>query len=489
MVRVGRSFFVLFIAGGIILAPFGVHAATQRTERLAGRILLQVQDKGEAWYVDPLSKTRAYLGRPADAFRVMRELGLGITTSNLEKISSSDDSVSGDRQFAKRFSGRILLQVQAAGKAWYVNPVDLKRYYLGLPSDAFALMRKLGLGISNADITTIPISAKYSNSQQYEPEFWKQQREQKSYAIHKNEAFGLWIAHPDQWTVEDPGLGDLYIKQLYRDEEFYDYKSLTAASLRSPTKNEQLMIRRHDKIGSQTLATYVEGVATRLKSDTDVWDVSSQPARYGVLDVSGFEIEYASVYFTMQVKSLSVFFLRRDGYVYSLTYRATIASYDTYLDAAKETFGSLQFFDPQPKADTLFKDDLKKAQFLVPPLYRRDLGNTNNETFYSPAYDFDIGYTADFSWDMVSLEKYVEDTFREDIVSKSATTLGGMPAIRISEAREGAFVVTVVAVKGEKEYSDTSRVYRLYFKAPDVETRDRFLPLFEQAVSSFQFIE
>ena len=47
--------------------------------------------------------------------------------------------------------GRILLQVQDKGQAWYVNPLDNRRYYLGRPDDAFLVMRSLGLGVSNAD--------------------------------------------------------------------------------------------------------------------------------------------------------------------------------------------------------------------------------------------------------------------------------------------------------------------------------------------------
>lgn len=59
---------------------------------------------------------------------------------------------------AQKLSGRILLQVQQKGEAWYINPADLKRYYLGGPADAFVILRQLGLGISNADLNTIPIA-------------------------------------------------------------------------------------------------------------------------------------------------------------------------------------------------------------------------------------------------------------------------------------------------------------------------------------------
>ena len=48
--------------------------AQEMGEKLAWRILLQVEDSGQAWYVEPATKQRASLGRPRDAFRIMREL-------------------------------------------------------------------------------------------------------------------------------------------------------------------------------------------------------------------------------------------------------------------------------------------------------------------------------------------------------------------------------------------------------------------------------
>lgn len=59
---------------------------------------------------------------------------------------------------ANRMAGKILLQVEENGEAWYVNPVNKQRYFLGRPNDAFELMRKLGLGISNENLNQIPIA-------------------------------------------------------------------------------------------------------------------------------------------------------------------------------------------------------------------------------------------------------------------------------------------------------------------------------------------
>ncbi|MFA6194393.1 MAG: immunoglobulin-like domain-containing protein [Patescibacteria group bacterium] len=121
--------------------------STALSTRLSGRILLQIESLGEAWYINPSDQRRYYLGRPADAYSLMRELGLGATDKDIKLFLSS--------AAPRRLAGRILLQVQDKGQAYYINPIDLKLYYLGRPEDAFALMRSKGLGITNGDLEKI----------------------------------------------------------------------------------------------------------------------------------------------------------------------------------------------------------------------------------------------------------------------------------------------------------------------------------------------
>jgi hypothetical protein len=75
----------------------------------------------------------------------MQKLGLG---AKHEFIITND-------VFPLSLSGMILLDVENHGEAYYINPLDLHKYYLSRPRDAFALMRELGLGITNNDLLAI----------------------------------------------------------------------------------------------------------------------------------------------------------------------------------------------------------------------------------------------------------------------------------------------------------------------------------------------
>lgn len=133
---------------------------------LKGRIILNVDSSGEAYYIHPQKQEMHFLSRPIVAFYVMREQGVGITNKDLEKIPVADNycpaymqncdkPYSYNAQFTNQQKGKIFIQVEESGEAWYVNPVSSKRYYLGRPIDAFNVMRNLGLGISDKNFNSL----------------------------------------------------------------------------------------------------------------------------------------------------------------------------------------------------------------------------------------------------------------------------------------------------------------------------------------------
>jgi plastocyanin len=142
----------IFLTAGMMAIPSATKAESLGA-KLSGRILLAVQANGEAWYINPVNQQRYFLGRPSDAFNLMRQLGLGISNKDFNSFNGKAPI---------RLSGRILLKVEDLGKAYYINPLDLKLYFLGRPLDAFNLMRELSLGITNLNLDTIPVFANKS---------------------------------------------------------------------------------------------------------------------------------------------------------------------------------------------------------------------------------------------------------------------------------------------------------------------------------------
>ena len=80
-----------------------------------------------------------------------------ITNQNKEQPDNKTVSSSFNREMAQRLSGKILLQVENNGEAWYIYPGTLQRYYLKDGPTAYNALREFGLGITNADLAKIPV--------------------------------------------------------------------------------------------------------------------------------------------------------------------------------------------------------------------------------------------------------------------------------------------------------------------------------------------
>ncbi|MDD4333488.1 MAG: CAP domain-containing protein [Patescibacteria group bacterium] len=200
----------------LALTPGTLAGTNNLAKKLAGRILLQVESRGEIWYVDPQTYTRYFLGNSENTPKIIAEISSNIFNKDLAKIpvgliakSTAKDSdsdglsddleislgsnptkadtdsdgyndseeikkgynifsrgrASYDKNFAKSYKGKILLQVESGGDAWYVNPLDGKRYFLGSGKEIYSNINSFGTGIKNKDLNEIIASAfDYSNS-------------------------------------------------------------------------------------------------------------------------------------------------------------------------------------------------------------------------------------------------------------------------------------------------------------------------------------
>jgi uncharacterized protein YkwD len=138
----------------ILFGPFPTNA-----QNFNGLILLQVESHGEAWYINPLDSKRYSLGRPSEAFALLQSLGLGVRHQVIIQTPA-------------RLLGRILIDVEDKGKAYYFNPRDHKLYFLDRPAEMLKVLSSVGLGINNVLLNGIArapeVGSKVSTPNEYQ---------------------------------------------------------------------------------------------------------------------------------------------------------------------------------------------------------------------------------------------------------------------------------------------------------------------------------
>jgi len=148
-------------------------------DKVRGRLLLQVEDRGRIWYVYPVNNQR-YEVTKENILPLFRSLALGISNTDLARLpftcSSLGDTQDSDKDgfsdrmecegsynilgtgnkindkvLAARIKGRLLLQVEDRGRIWYVHPETLQTYEVRL-DNFMDLFRAWSLGISNVNL-------------------------------------------------------------------------------------------------------------------------------------------------------------------------------------------------------------------------------------------------------------------------------------------------------------------------------------------------
>jgi len=140
----------------VFVIPTSITRAATAPVNLNGRILIQVESHGEAWYVNPKDGLRYYLPNGDEAFKVMKTLGVGMSNYDIERMKTN-------ASFRKMFIGKILLQVESHGEAYYIS-FDNRYNYLKDGASALVVMKKLGLGITNKNLEMINTADMETNS-------------------------------------------------------------------------------------------------------------------------------------------------------------------------------------------------------------------------------------------------------------------------------------------------------------------------------------
>ena len=170
-------------------------------ERLKGRIIVRVQSRGQAYFVDPAEPRLFTLADAASTAAVFRYLSWEISRADLDRLpvgitgpgpdtdsdgvpdiletaigtdphradSDSDGVPDGseflggtspldianaaavDYDFAREAAGRLVFEEENTANLWYLNPVDMRRYLASDAATAWNLVPAFGLGIGETD--------------------------------------------------------------------------------------------------------------------------------------------------------------------------------------------------------------------------------------------------------------------------------------------------------------------------------------------------
>lgn len=123
---------------------------TTLSNRLKGKLLLQVEQGGRIWYVNP-GDTKRYEVTFANALPLFQKFALGITNANLNKIPLNTETKT--TTLGNQQRGKLLLQVEDRGRIWYVD-FNGRRWEVTW-ANLMKLFESLALGITNADLNKI----------------------------------------------------------------------------------------------------------------------------------------------------------------------------------------------------------------------------------------------------------------------------------------------------------------------------------------------
>jgi hypothetical protein len=170
-------------------------------EKYQGQVVIKPEDNYQTYYISPTIAAAYFLENEESCQLVISQYGIGISNQLLNLIPLGlepqvGDDTDGDRladrledaigtdkysrdtdrdlfndygellngydprgagaltldlTFSAKQAGRIFLQVENRGEAWYINPADNKRYFLGKAGEALFVFRQLGTDVTNQE--------------------------------------------------------------------------------------------------------------------------------------------------------------------------------------------------------------------------------------------------------------------------------------------------------------------------------------------------
>jgi endonuclease YncB( thermonuclease family) len=140
----------------VALSP-SVIDAVEFPEHLVGRVVIDVSSNGEAWYVNPSTQMRVYLGRPDEALERLIARATYVNYMSIARIAPDNGKPeNSDSEYLADVGGAVIAPNDVIGAAWYVDPDRGVRRRLANANDAWLIMRD-AVPVTAADLSPIPV--------------------------------------------------------------------------------------------------------------------------------------------------------------------------------------------------------------------------------------------------------------------------------------------------------------------------------------------
>lgn len=139
-----------------VLANYSPTTPSRSVNRAAvnasrGKVLLDVEGRGQLWYVDPFTGRRYAISRGDDISAAARTLGRGISERDAAALPGSAT--------ARSLAGSFFIHTELRGAISYLNPRTLKLEQLTADAAGIQALARIATGIRQRDLEGIPAGA------------------------------------------------------------------------------------------------------------------------------------------------------------------------------------------------------------------------------------------------------------------------------------------------------------------------------------------
>lgn len=432
---------LIFSLFALLLPNFS--QASPAESRLRGKILLQVEENGEAWYVLPDNGRRLYMKDGEAAYSIMRFHSLGISNNDLAKIPvgfhdgygtldgdndgdgvknfteealgldptkvDSDGDGYNDREelesgnnplgpgkasydysFANRLKGKILLQVEQRGEAWYINPDDGKRYYMKNGVVAYKMMRFMSLGISNRDLDKIDVDSNSVLPVENQDDLVNlYQNEEYGISFQYSNTLGLRVQQEGRkfYICDNKDNCSQYVEVFYKDESQKLTEAIEEDFLEDYSPGKCWAVFNQEE---GTTKKAVIGFQDNLDRPGEPWWVNAEYCPDGYTTINGLSYFYTDtsfpdryVFFQIGQDVMPAY----DNIPWNNTFKFSEAQNDGW-----QTYNSdYNFSIRYPSGwEVLFEDDLSEFDYSSGKLFHLSFGNGTHGYGYDGEFFVDV---------------------------------------------------------------------------------------------------